>query len=307
MVSCQQVQFPSREVATLSDQFCMSAGAKPEASMPCTTDVTCNKPVKLNSDDSHYVQLQYQKMLRLVAGGKAVLIPRTSLRVRCPVQKFSPRSDITWEKEGEPIAKQGRVRVNKRGVLIVMNTRQSDEGIYTCHADDVSTTMTLEFHSEDVALDKYIKRGQIGARNSAFLNMFRQHTERHSNRNEQHTEPYIRKHFASEQLPYSFVASAWGACSLSCGGAGLQERQVTCELNFEQYYLVVSDDYCYEKGLDRPLSREDCGFEQCPQWEVGQYQPVRAPVDRPIPQHCIALYMYKYLYMYVYMDQTLNV
>ena len=145
-----------------------------------------------------------------------------------------------------------------------------DAGIYTCHADTLSATTTLRFHTESEALEKYLFREEANARDPEFIDLFR-HTIKQtgSNRKEEYTEPYLVKHIGEQLLPLKFITEDWGPCSKSCGGAGLQSRQITCELNLDHYYIVVDDSLCYNKGGDKPLATQDCGFQVCPEWELG--------------------------------------
>ena len=37
-------------------------------------------------------------------------------------------------------------------------------------------------------------------------------------------------------MPFMFIASDWTTCSKTCGGAGWQKRNITCEIITEDYY-----------------------------------------------------------------------
>ena len=74
----------------------------------------------------------------------------------------------------------------------------------------------------------------------------------------------------------TYVPGQWSACTRACGGAGLQSRQVECEVRgMPDYQLVVSERYCAQRALDRPNDMQDCGYVMCPMWEAGPWSQVR--------------------------------
>ena len=255
----------------LDDEFCPQ-GSKPDSLQPCQLEPCVVLP-QIRSDSSYYVQLQQRKQLRFVAGGTVVIIPGTVLRIRCHVINFD-KTKIVWTKNGHTITRRGRTKRSRRGVLHIRGVKATDAGVYTCFADNVSATTYVRIHSAQEALEKLRFRESVNSRDPEFLRMFHQVIKQAGpNRKEEYTEPFILRHFDNvDTMPFKFITTKWGRCSRSCGGAGLQSRQITCELNLNQYYLVVNDDYCYNKGFDKPLTTQDCGYQACPEWQVGEWE-----------------------------------
>ena len=74
-------------------------------------------------------------------------------------------------------------------------------------------------------------------------------------------------------VTYSWVAGAFGACSVECGG-GTETRQVTCEDNLGD---TVADSFC--AGQTPPPSVLPCNTQPCPtySWVVGAFGPCSVP------------------------------
>lgn len=58
---------------------------------------------------------------------------------------------------------------------------------------------------------------------------------------------------------YSFVAGAWGECSVPCGG-GTQVRPVNC---VRDDGAIVADLFCLERGLVKPINTQACNPQAC--------------------------------------------
>ena len=263
-VTCQRIAPPSREAQTVDDRYCQGQ-PRPAESAPCHADVTCQE-LTINSDPSNYVQLQ-QRDVRLSAGGEATLIPGARFRLRCPISGVD-REGIEWVRDGltHVPRKRGRVHASKGGGLLIFKTTEMhDRGVYTCRVGGASASFSLRFHSHDTAFSLLRARATVRRDSASFLSRVRRET-----RNYELTEPALRRMFNSRDLPVSFLTSEWGLCTQSCGGAGFQSRVVTCEINFDTYYLVVDTEECFSRGLTKPLDKRDCGFGMCPYWEVGQ-------------------------------------
>ena len=71
-----------------------------------------------------------------------------------------------------------------------------------------------------------------------------------------------------------WMAGEWGRCSRTCGGAGLQSRDITCEIIMEEYVLMANHKFCAELPSERPLETKDCGYLPCPEWQVGEWSQV---------------------------------
>ena len=229
----------------------------------------------IEADPSQFIQMKKRKRIMLNVGGKATIIPKTSLSVRCAVRHFQ-RSKIEWMKNGKKIPRKGRVKVTDKGVLRLRKTKATDRGMYTCMADSHSASIQLAFHSTRDAGNAYNARiGPIGD-NFGFIMTLRRIRKKERKKDEI-TLPYLVSSVNMTNIPFHFRAGDWGACSKSCGGAGLQLRDITCEVVMETYYLVVDDKYCLRnKGEMKPLETRDCGFHRCPTWQVGNWSKVRA-------------------------------
>ena len=262
-VSCHRIEPPSRESRPLPDYQCTAE--RPPERKPCDAGITCPSQGQVNPDGSNYVQLQSRRV-RLSAGGQATLIPGEELRVRCPVSG-GERSQIQWTRDGTPISRsrRSRVFVSRGGMLQFKSTEMHDHGVYTCHLGGLMTSLALRFHTPNTARTLYTARNAVRRNASDFIRRARQ-----QNRQGELTEPALRRLFSAHELPYTFLTSPWDACTQSCGGAGFQSRAVTCELNFETYYLIVNKENCFSRGLSSPLAKRDCGFGMCPYWDVGQ-------------------------------------
>lgn len=272
-VQCQQLTHEfgtaSRTPSLIAESYCQ--GEKPAEAETCHVTV-CLRP-EIKADDSHYVQLQPRKIIRFKAGGRAELIEGTNARVRCIVQNF-PREDIRWSLHGKEIPAKGRVKVSRKGLLLISRLLLSDSGVYTCHVGDTPLTTTIHVTTHKEARDQRIHREEHETKDGVFLQKFRDVVRKHRNRKEEYTERFLFRYFQRYELPLKFVTWGWGACSSSCGAAGMQRRRVTCELNLDQYYLIMKDIYCIERGQDRPLDSQDCGYMACPEWRADQWKEV---------------------------------
>ena len=277
---CQQVVAPSGDVIKRWDAAC-------EHILPPLLERECHEeecpteaPLpssRIEMDYSLYIQLRKEKNLMLNVGGGAVLLAKTSLYVQCTVKNFNKRN-IKWLLNDAEVTGKSRVRVTKRGMLRVRKSRPDDLGNYTCVAGNSSASFQLSFHTQHEANAKFRRRTKIIENHYGFVSKVSGLGDsKEDNRPEQKSLTTLLELFNISSIPFVYVEGPWETCSQSCGGAGLQLRQVTCEVITDNYYLVVEERFCHRDGLNRnnrPLETRDCGYETCPHWEYGDWNEV---------------------------------
>uniref|UniRef100_A0AAZ3RSB7 Ig-like domain-containing protein n=1 Tax=Oncorhynchus tshawytscha TaxID=74940 RepID=A0AAZ3RSB7_ONCTS len=98
-----------------------------------------------------YIQTRQEKRLHLTIGGRAYLLPKTSLIIKCPVRRFQ-KAYIRWEKDGRPLHSCKRLGVTKSGSLKIHSLGVVDSGVYVCIAGPASDTFTLKLIGSDSRL-----------------------------------------------------------------------------------------------------------------------------------------------------------
>uniref|UniRef100_A0A8C7TQD0 ADAMTS like 3 n=1 Tax=Oncorhynchus mykiss TaxID=8022 RepID=A0A8C7TQD0_ONCMY len=98
-----------------------------------------------------YIQTRQEKRLHLTIGGRAYLLPKTSLIIKCPVRRFQ-KAYIRWEKDGRPLSSCKRLGVTKSGSLKIHSLGVVDSGVYVCIAGPASDTFTLKLIGSDSRL-----------------------------------------------------------------------------------------------------------------------------------------------------------
>ena len=225
-------------------------------------------------DRSTYVQLKPQKKVQVLVGGRGVFFPGTVVSVRCTVKRF-PRRNVRWRHNGKYVRSKGRIKA-RNGVLHIRRSRAKDAGLYTCVASNLTADIAIGFQSYDEATEKFRLRVEYIAKNSLFMQRLRERRARHRIKSwKVFTLPYLLDKIGLASIPLGYFAGNWSACSKTCGGAGLMYRDIQCELVQDAYYLQVDDEYCLEKGLTPPIESRDCGYQECPHWEVGPWSEVR--------------------------------
>lgn len=67
--------------------------------------------------------------------------------------------------------------------------------------------------------------------------------------------------FTENKFVFSFIADAWGPCSVTCGD-GVKTRVVTCKiyLDFSRTYATLPDEKCQGS---KPMDKERCVEAPC--------------------------------------------
>ncbi|XP_022246629.1 ADAMTS-like protein 3 isoform X2 [Limulus polyphemus] len=87
--------------------------------------------IRISKQD--YVQEKPHQNVKLDVGGRALLLERTTVKIRCPVQRFN-RSLIRWQKGQTFLAANEKYQLSRRGSLKIKNLSSMDTGQYTCRA-----------------------------------------------------------------------------------------------------------------------------------------------------------------------------
>ena len=151
--------------------------------------------------------------------------------------------------------------------LRIHKTNESDAGIYMCEMFNYSANSTLEFHWAIQARELLERKQDYIINHCSQLEV-------------EHLAQQLLEILFTLTAPPSFidgiqpirvfVTSNWTICSHSCGGAGLQSREVSCEMIY-----IVSDQNCAEVGWQKPIQYQDCGYVPCPSWRPTEWAPVR--------------------------------
>lgn len=86
--------------------------------------------------------------MQLTVGGRAYLLPKASVVIRCPVRKFQ-KLHIRWEKDGKGLLSSRRLGITKSGSLKIHGLETRDAGVYRCVAGPASETFVLKLTGSD--------------------------------------------------------------------------------------------------------------------------------------------------------------
>ncbi|XP_036400255.1 ADAMTS-like protein 3 [Megalops cyprinoides] len=95
-----------------------------------------------------YIQTRQEKRMHFTIGGRAYLLPKTSVVIKCPVRRF-PKLNIRWEKDGQALLNSKRLGITKSGSLKIHSLEAADIGVYRCVAGPVSETFILKLIGND--------------------------------------------------------------------------------------------------------------------------------------------------------------
>ena len=254
----------------------------PASRRPCSAPTPCTQQQSgpyIEEDTTGFSQIAPQKKVQLNVGGEAMVVKGTTVQVRCPVRGFDRRK-VEWLYSGDVLPRKGRVKVSRGGMLRVRRSRAGDAGVYTCRAGGYSANITLDFYSTQQAYRMTQLRRQLIIANHQFIKRLRKGSVgggkgRRGRSRDHYSLAYMLRVMNSTEIPFYYVPGEWSGCSRSCGGAGLQSREIACEVVVDYYVLAVDNHWCSDNGLLRPIDTRDCGFEKCPMWNLGHWQPVR--------------------------------
>ncbi|KAG5270363.1 hypothetical protein AALO_G00191800 [Alosa alosa] len=146
-------QTPSGHQVTLSRAAC--SGMTPPPLLRSCRMGPCKKyrvPVKtcptILSDHRTYIQTRPEKRLHFTVGGRAYLLPKTSVVIKCPVRHTS-KSTIHWLKDGKDLPGSKRIGITKSGALRIYNLEASDIGVYRCVAYTATARFILKLIGSD--------------------------------------------------------------------------------------------------------------------------------------------------------------
>lgn len=95
-----------------------------------------------------YIQTKQEKRLTFTIGGRAYLVPKTSVVIKCPVRYF-PKAKIRWEKDGLDLQSSKHLTITKSGALRIYSLEVGDIGQYRCWANQDSDTFIIKLIGHD--------------------------------------------------------------------------------------------------------------------------------------------------------------
>ncbi|XP_016369460.1 ADAMTS-like protein 3 [Sinocyclocheilus rhinocerous] len=110
-----------------------------------------------------YIQTRQEKRLSFTIGGRAYLLPKTSIVIKCPVRHF-PKAQVRWEKDGRDLTSSKRLSVTKSGALRIYNLEAEDIGLYRCWANQDSDIFILKLIGYNNRLLEHPEGKSLGRR-----------------------------------------------------------------------------------------------------------------------------------------------
>ncbi|XP_074090087.1 ADAMTS-like protein 3 isoform X2 [Macrotis lagotis] len=95
-----------------------------------------------------YIQTREEKRINFTIGGRAYLLPKTSVVIKCPVRRFQ-KSLIRWEKDGQRLQNSKRLGITKSGSMKIHSLEAGDIGLYQCIAGPVHENFVLKLIGTD--------------------------------------------------------------------------------------------------------------------------------------------------------------
>ncbi|XP_067873835.1 ADAMTS-like protein 3 isoform X3 [Heterodontus francisci] len=107
-----------------------------------------NRDPQILSIHRVYIQTRQEKRIHFSIGGRAYLLPKTSIVIRCPVRRFQ-KSLIRWEKDGYHLQNTKQIGITKSGSLKIHSLEARDIGVYSCIAGPTQDTFVLKLIGND--------------------------------------------------------------------------------------------------------------------------------------------------------------
>ncbi|XP_042615423.1 ADAMTS-like protein 3 isoform X4 [Cyprinus carpio] len=111
-----------------------------------------------------YIQTRQEKRLSFTIGGRAYLLPKTSIVIKCPVRHF-PKAQVRWEKDGNDLTSSKRLSITRSGTLRIYNLEAEDIGLYRCWANQDSDIFILKLIGYNNRLLEHPEGTSLGRRN----------------------------------------------------------------------------------------------------------------------------------------------
>ncbi|XP_026875646.2 ADAMTS-like protein 3 isoform X1 [Electrophorus electricus] len=112
-----------------------------------------------------YIQTRQEKRLSFTVGGRAYLLPKTSVIIKCPVRHF-PKAQIHWDKDGIDLRSSKRLSVTRSGALRIYSLEAGDIGQYRCWANQDSDIFILKLIGHDNRLLEHPEEKRLGKEKS---------------------------------------------------------------------------------------------------------------------------------------------
>ncbi|XP_078283680.1 ADAMTS-like protein 3 isoform X1 [Rhinoraja longicauda] len=158
---CQTLSMAGQQVTV--DQASCKGPSRPPAVQACTMPA-CNKVRKDKKNNVSqkqvvrepqilgihrvYIQTRQEKRIHFSIGGRAYLLPKTSIVIRCPVRRFQ-KSMIKWERDGHHLQNTKQIGITKSGSLKIHRLEAKDIGVYSCIAGPTRDTFVLKLIGDD--------------------------------------------------------------------------------------------------------------------------------------------------------------
>uniref|UniRef100_A0A8C4Q6Q0 ADAMTS like 1 n=1 Tax=Eptatretus burgeri TaxID=7764 RepID=A0A8C4Q6Q0_EPTBU len=122
---------------------------KPTITRPCLLQRCPGISTQKHSyEDRVYIPSPYDKIVSFPAGSIAYVFPKTTLVLKCPLQRFL-RSRVRWEKDGEQIFPSPHHSLTRGGCLKIRCLQADDAGIYTCAVGTVKGSFIVKLISTE--------------------------------------------------------------------------------------------------------------------------------------------------------------
>lgn len=268
-------------------------GARPETTRACSLEACFKEFFSVPSivvDNSTFLQTQRMKKVYLNVGGKAILLPKQPVKIRCVVKNMDSRL-IFWTKDDRliSVSPYKRVHVTPKGVLKIKRTDPNiDKGTFTCMAgiEKASTYITFQTKKKAVKVAKSMMKHVL----QEVPSLDKPQSDKIPG-----SHDHLRSLGGNSSTLAEYMVSDWSACSRSCG-AGVQTREVTCGVFSDKFIKIVSVKHCEHQK--KPVNIKTCLLQDfCPQWDVDKWGEVNLFLNLNTT-HCSDV---KYVLMFLFL------